>query len=387
MSNVNVLGVSLARLGLVVGLAACSAPSTGHFTPFASGAAFMEQEVLRRFGGVGPIVQPKMPGQILGFDIDQHGNDGLLANYRVLQGSVTEASVETFDQSVGKITKIVKKTESPSASYAVVGIIARDVGVIDSGRGTYSLMNPVSGGKLTGTWTPPIPFIISQIAENQSSSTSVILGYDKRYASPPTAILVANMLKKTGTVIPLDQDIFGTGNVPAIAQDSVTSQAIVTGGDSAPHTNPSIGIIDLSKGKVSAFTALGEGSINSVAVDPKTGTFCTVTELDEGLEFYNIKTQSGFEVFLPNNGSQLQSGSEVAMDPIHGLCIVTQPVSTGQGTQQSAILVYDESGNLKEDITGFNFWFGAGVAIDPSKRRGYVLNPRPSYTTLTGFTY
>jgi hypothetical protein len=75
------------------------------------------------------------------------------------------------------------------------------------------------------------------------------------------------------------------------------------------------------------------------------------------------------------------------MDPVHKLCILTQPVSTGQGTQQSAVWVYDEKGNVQEGIQGFNFWFGAGLAIDPAKRRGYVLNPRPSYTTLTGFTY
>lgn len=327
-----------------------------------------------------------MPGEILGFDIDQHGNDGLLANYRDLQGGLTQASIETFNQRNGKITKMVKKTESPSASYAIFGIVG-DVGFIDAGAGTYELMNPVTGGKITGTWTPPIPFIVSQIAVNQSTATSVMLGYDKRYASFPTAVIVANVLKTTGKVIALDQDLFGAGSVPAIAQDVATNQAVVTGGNSAPYTHPTIGIVDLGKKKVSTFQALGEGSINSVAVDPKTGTACTVTNLDEGLEFYNIKSQSGFEVFIPNNGSQLQSGSQVAMDSIHGLCIVTQPVSTGQGTEQSAIWVYDEKGNLKGGISGFNFWFGAGLAIDPAKRRGYVLNPRPEYTTLTGFTY
>lgn len=382
----NAIRALLLPLGLTASLAACSATSTLQATPAAAPAA-MRQAVLPLSGTLGPIVQPKMPGEILGFDIDQHGNDGLLANYRDLQGGITEASVETFDQRSGKITKMVKKTKSPSASYAVFGIVGHDVGFIDAGTGTYELMNPVTGGKFTGTWTPPISFIVSQIAVNQTSATSVMLGYDKRYATFPTAIVVADVLKTTGKVIAVDQDLFGTGNVPTIAQDVATNQAVVTGGNSAPYTHPSIGIVNLSKGKVSSFTALGDGSINSVAVDPKTDTACTVTNLDEGLEFYNIKSKKGFEVFLPNNGSQLQSGSQVAMDPIHGYCIATQPVSTGQGTQQSAVWVYDEKGNLIEGIAGFNFWFGAGLAIDPAKRRGYILNPRPSYTTLTGFTY
>lgn len=382
----NAIRALLLPLGLTASVAGCSATSTLQATPAAAPAA-MRQAVLPLSGTLGPIVQPKMPGEILGFDIDQHGNDGLLANYRDLQGGITEASVETFDQRSGKITKMVKKTKSPSASYAVFGIVGHDVGFIDAGTGTYELMNPVTGGKFTGTWTPPISFIVSQIAVNQTSATSVMLGYDKRYATFPTAIVVADVLKTTGKSIALDQDLFGTGNVPTIAQDVATNQAVVTGGNSAPYTHPSIGIVNLSKGKVSSFTALGDGSINSVAVDPKTDTACTVTNLDEGLEFYNIKSKKGFEVFLPNNGSQLQSGSQVAMDPIHGYCIATQPVSTGQGTQQSAVWVYDEKGNLIEGIAGFNFWFGAGLAIDPAKRRGYILNPRPSYTTLTGFTY
>jgi hypothetical protein len=375
------------RLALTVSLAACSAPQSGPVIPLDAGANVAYQGIARDSGTLGPIVQPKMPGQILGFDLDQNGSDALLANYRVLQGGITQASVETFDQRSGDITKMVKKTESSNASYAVLGIAGHDVGVVESGSGTYRLMDPVTKGKFTGTWTPPVPFVVDQIAENQSSSTSVILGYDASYASFPTAVVVADLLANTGKVISLDQSLFGTGNVPTIAQDPVTNQAVVTGGNAAPLTNPSIGVVDIAKGKVSAFTALGEGAINSVAVDSKTGTACTVTELDEGLEFYNIKTHAGFEVFLPNNGSELQSGSEVAMDPVHGLCIVTQPVSTGQGTQQSAVWVYDEQGNLKEGIAGFDFWFGAGLAIDPKERRGYIVNPRPSYTTLTGFTY
>ncbi len=175
--------------------------------------------------------------------------------------------------------------------------------------------------------------------------------------------------------------------MPTIAQDTKTNQAMITGGSGGQLTHPIIGIVDLVQGKIKTFTGLGYGSINSVAIDSTTHTACTVTNLDEGVEFYDVKTQTGFEVFLPNQGSQLQSGSQVAIDPIHGLCVVTQPVSINGGTQQSAIWVYDEQGNLQEGIQGFNFWFGAGMSINPSRRIGYVLNPRPEYMTLTGFTY
>jgi len=239
MPKTNAIQALCASLVLAPLVTACSAPPAVQVTPAGAPVAPMRQAVLPLSGSLGPIVQPKMPGEILGFDIDQHGSDGLFANYRDLQSGITAASVETFDQRSGKITKMVKKTKSPSASYAVLGIVGRDIGVVDSGNGitgTYRLIDPVTGGKFTGTWTPPIQFIVSQIAENQSSPISVALGYDKRYATYPTALVVGDVLKKTGKVIGLDQNLFGTGNVPTIAQDVATNQAIVTGGDSAPYT-------------------------------------------------------------------------------------------------------------------------------------------------------
>jgi hypothetical protein len=87
---------------------------------------------LRR-ASLGPIVQPAVPGEILGFDIDQHGNDGLFANYRDLKNGKTEVSVETFDERTGKITKIVTKGETQNGGYAVYGILAGDIGFVNDG--------------------------------------------------------------------------------------------------------------------------------------------------------------------------------------------------------------------------------------------------------------
>ena len=84
-------------------------------------------------------------------------------------------------------------------------------------------------------------------------------------------------------------------------------------------------------------------------------TVCTVTNIDTGVEFYDIKTQSGFEISLPGVGSQLQSGSQVAMDSKHHFCVVTQPVSTAQGTQQSAVWVFDERNGDLGTVTGFTY--------------------------------
>jgi hypothetical protein len=348
-----------------------------------AGPAHLAYRVRAAFG-LGHVVQPRVPGEILGFDIDQHGNDGFFANYRDLQGGGTVYSVETFSQTTGKITKVVAKGKNQS--YAADGILGGDIGFLTRAGG-FKLLNPVKGGKINGSWNPPMTFYLSQIAENQDTPIQLMFGYDGSKPSQSTTLIVADVAKGTSSVIALDQGVFGTGDVPVIAQDSKSNQGIIAAGNGAPNTHPTIGIVNLTTGKTTTFQGLGYGLVNGIGVDSNTGIACTTTEIDAGVEFYDIKHQTGFEVQLPNSGgSQIRSGSGVAVDATHGLCIVAQPVS-GNGTQASAIWVADEKGNFLEEIQGFNFWFGIGAAINPSKRIGYVLNPRPTYLTLTGFSY
>ena len=340
--------------------------------------------VVRDAGKVGPKVRPAFPGEILGYDINRNGSDGVLANYRDLHNGQTESSLETFDQVTGKITKVV--FHGTTQGFAVDGIVAGDVALLSTNSG-FALMNPVTGGKVSGSWAPPTKFFLGQIATNQDTSTQVIFGYDGSKSSQPTALLVADIPNRHTKVIPLDQNLFGTGDVPVIAQDTATNQAVIAGGNGAPNTRAMFGIVDLATGKTTTFQGLGFGFVNGLDVDSKRGIACATTEIDAGVELYDLKKHTGFEVILPNSaGQQIHSGAGVAVDSDHGLCLVAQPVS-GNGLSASAIWVLDESGNFREEILGFNFWFGVGPTINPSKRSGYVLNPRPSYLTLTGFTY
>jgi len=373
------LAVPLAGCGVFfVALAGCSA--TNLSPP--QGAAPAVRAGARAAYGMGPIVQPKLVGTILGFDIDQHGSDGVLANYN---SRSLRVSLETFDETTGKVTKVVREGAGSRGDYVVYGIVGGDVGFLYHNK--YGLMNPVTGEKITGSWAPPKSFEVSQVAENQSSSTSVMLGYDESQPSAPTEVVAADVVKGTAKVIPLDQNLFSTGGVPVIAQDSVTNQAVIAAQNGGRYTHPVIGIIDLQSGKTKTFTGLGYGDVDGIGVDTKTGVACTTTGIDAGIEFYDLKTEKGSEVQIPNSGgSQLRSGSGVAVDSLHGLCIVAQPVS-GSGTQASAIWVVNEKGTFFEEIQGFNFWFGVGPAINPEKRIGYVINPRPEYGNLAGFSY
>jgi hypothetical protein len=108
------------------------------------------------------------------------------------------------------------------------------------------------------------------------------------------------------------------------------------------------------------------------------------------VEFYNLKTKTGFSVTLPGATGQLQSGSDVEFDPVNKLFFVAQSVSsTGSG---SSIHVYDTKGNLVESLDGFNFSNASKVvfthiALNPGNRSGYVDGPDPGVTQVQSFTY
>jgi hypothetical protein len=361
---------------LILAGTGCSAAKVAPPQPTALSAA---HTTIRHAYALGPIVHPKVAGTIVGFDIDQHGSDGVLAN---CCGRTLRVSLETFDQTTGKITGVVGKG-SGSTAYQVYGILTGDVGFVDH-KGYY-LMNPVTGEKLSEKWAPPTSFSVYQIAENQSTPEQAILGYD---SSGVTSVVAADVVRGTAKKISLDQNLFSIGSNPVIAQDSATNKAVIAAQNGSRYTLPTLGIIDVRSGKTVTFQGIGYGQVDGIGVDSKTDTACTTTGIDAGVEFYDLKTHTGFEVQLPNAGSEpeIHSGSGVAVDSIHGLCLVAQPVS-GEGTQASAVWVLDEKGDFLKEIQGFNFWFGVGPAIDPRQRTGYVLSPRPEYETLTGFSY
>src|SRR5271165_53213 len=78
--------------------------------------------------GLGAQLTTADGGQIFGFDIDQFGDDGVLASAQTItSGGELLVSMETFDQNTGKITKAFAKYKGMRNSYGVDGIFAGDV--------------------------------------------------------------------------------------------------------------------------------------------------------------------------------------------------------------------------------------------------------------------
>jgi hypothetical protein len=359
---------------------------------------------------IGPgttIVHSKFGGQIFGFDVDQNGTEGVLTEDKLLSNGNVLAAVETFDQKSGKILKVVSETENQD-NFLTMGVEGTSVGLVEQEVVTgifvtdriYDVMNPLASNAISGTWTPPLTSddIIIGISRDQASTISAVLYFENDGNNFTSFLFGTNVGANTfQPTVNLTNPIFGFNEAPQVAYDSLTNQAVVaTSNGEVGGQPPVFALVDLTTGVVDTFNGIPgpppfrQGSINGLAVDSEDGIACTTTEVDFRVEFYNLKTQTGFAVVLPGATGQLQSGSDVEYDPIHKLFFVAQSVSsTGAG---SSIQVYNTKGKLVESLNGFNFSnasnvIGTHIALNPRTRSGYVDGPDSGVTEIQSFTY
>jgi hypothetical protein len=344
--------------------------------------------------GLGKVLNSK-GGQIFGFDIDRNGNDGALA---------TASNVETFDQDTGTIIKSFPKSPPSGTTYSFNAIVTGDVGLVTRyvqpkgslfAKRFYNLMSPTKG-KFTGKWTPPVKDIqVEALGPNQTSGMAAVFAIELQNQDIPD-LFESNVTKNTfGKVFHLDPSAFSLGDTPQIGQDAATNQAVIAtspDGGEVGGAAPINVVVNLRTGKQKQWNGFNNGYfhagfVNGIAVDSTTGIFATDTELNAQVEFYNIAKETGTFVQLPCTGStsQLLSGSGIANDPTNGLFLVTEQ-NYCDGSQGSAIVVYDETGNLVETITGFKFAIGEPApVINPSKRMGWTFGP--GFSQLQQFFY
>jgi hypothetical protein len=357
-----------------------SAPPFGASMP-----ATARVPLAHRHVGLGKVLSSQT-GQIFGFDIDRNGNDGVLA---------TSVNVETFDQDTGTITKVFPKKLPSGTSYSIVNISTGDVGLVTRyvvpkgsiyAKRFYNVLDPVTKNKFTGKWTPPVKDIqVEGAGPNQSTATTAFFAIELKNQDQPDVFSSDVAKNKFGKVFHLDPSSFSLGDQPQFGEDTATGQAVFAtspDGGRVGGEAPINVLIDLKTGKKIQFNGLnngyfGAGFVNGLAVDSTTGIAATTTELNAQVEFYDLAKQTATFAQLPCTGStsQLNSGSGIANDPVNGLFLVTDTYYCDQ-SQGSAIVVYDETGNVVETITGFNFPIGVGApAINPSKRMGWVTGP------------
>src|SRR6476646_4545413 len=226
---------------------------------------------------VGPssvFVRSKFGGQIFGFDIDQNGTEGVLTEAQTLSNGNVEAAVETFDQRTGRILNVLIRTQTQD-DFITLGVVGSSVGLIErehvisflNVQRTFNVINPLSGNKFTGKWTPPIgtKHLITSVSRNQGSSNNAVFAKDNSGNFIPY-IFSSNVAANTfGPVIHItDSSNFGS-LTPPIAYNSITNQAILGGGNGCFGCAPIMGLADLGKGTFTEFQGSGFGFVNGIA--------------------------------------------------------------------------------------------------------------------------
>ena len=345
--------------------------------------------------GLGAVLVTQDGGQVFGFDIDRNGDDGVLASAQTVgPNGETRVSVETFDQNTGTITASFARATGTRNSYSVDAIVAPDVGLVTHyivPKGTiyakrrYDLMNPVTAEQFTGAWTPPIDDIdVLGVAETQNAATSALFSIELKNQDRPDLIVSDVAANSFSKIVHLDPALFGGADGPILGRFTFANQAVFAlspDGGAVGGVPPVNVLVDLSTGITKQFKGInggpfGAGSVNGLAVDPKTGIAATTTELNAQVEFYDLARGGGIAVQLPctGSGSQGNSGAGIAVDAIHQLFLVTDQFYCN-GNEGSAIVIYDEHGELIETLTGFNFVIGEPApALNPSKRMGWALS-------------
>jgi len=374
-----------------------------------SALAFAQTSDFQPNPPIGPgqtLVHSQFGGQIFGFDIDQNGTEGLLAEAKSLANGNVLAAVETFDQATGNIIKVVTVTQPTHAQddYLTLGIVGNSVGLVEHevvSRGfvttrVFNSLNPLSSNTLTGNWTPPIGLqhiiMPTGVSRSQGVPNVAVFAYDNSDNFIPY-VFSSNVANNTFGPVVMITDSLNFGSVPpALAYNSANNTALLGGGTGAFGRRPVFGVVDLTAGNFTEFTGIGFGFVNGLAIDAADGIACADTEDDASVEFYDLSTQTGFTVVLPGSGGQqIFSGADVEFDPVHKLFLVAQPVSSS-APSGSTVYVYDIHGNLQETLNGFSFSNSFNVvpmhiALHPSLRAGYVDGPDSGVTELQSFTY
>lgn len=349
------------------------------------------------------IVRGKFGGNIFGFEVDPNGTEGLLCEAVGNPDGTVTAAVETFDQTTGKIIRVLNKsnTQDDFIAWSVTGSIGlfehEHVNGIFNIRRTFHIIDPLAGNEVNGRWTPPIDStqIVNQVKAALDGSPNVAVYALSVSTGVNPVVFSSNLSDNTfGPAIEITDLNFTTEAPPIIAFDPIRNQAILGHDKPSPFIEPPlIGFVDLATGSFKVRTGLGLGVINGVAVDSEDGILCTDTSFDSAVQFYDLSDFSGISVLLPGADPQTStaSGGDIEFDPINKLFLVAQEFSDGSLTRGSSIQVYDLAGNLVESIDRLNFQGGFNVfpvhiTLNPSRRMGFVNGPDLT-TAIQSFNY
>ena len=340
------------------------------------------------------VVQDAFGGQIFGYGIDANGTEGVLSESLLQPNGDLLVAVETFDQTTGAIVKVVSKIMNTQDDFVTWGVFGAHIGLVEEEQvqglfvvqRTFGTLKPLESNVFTAKWTPPVDGATQVLEDVEGSQSSPsVAGQVSPYACCSRFVFGSNLATNvSGPAIQLVDPLFTGGVPPVLAFDNVTNQAVLAQSQGAPFTVPHINLVDLTTGGITDFGGAGFGFVNGIAVDSATGIACTTTETDNRAQFYNLATESVFQVELPLIGKY--SAANVVADTTHKLFLIAHPVPFSLGQ----IHVYTEDGDLVESITGIVMGPGGVImAINPGKRIGFTQVPgaNQASSALQSFNY
>jgi hypothetical protein len=323
-----------------------------------------------------------------GFGVNANGTDGLLTSNQVTASGTELGSIEAFDQNTGATKTVVSSSdEYATLAGGCAGIYGNDTGVVDDFNGatdTYQTLSPVSGGAITGQWSPPADVgSILCAAENQTSDQTVLVnGLNGQLFVTPVDFAAGT----TGTPINISNAVPALliGGVGSVAYNPATGHAYVGAAFVPGATVGTIADVDTNTGQVSSLsTAANSASfIDGMAIDPVTNK-ALVGGLGNGFSIVDLAT--GTSTFAEPGGSDYRFPVWIPGTTDFMIVEFTSPdfhgdpsgVFPSNNNTMTSVLVVDENGNVLHRYEQFNygpgFFLDDGEYLQPGSANGFTV--------------
>lgn len=332
-------------------------------------------------------VVPTDGGAIAGdFGIDRSGDDAFLTSNQTTASGEVLTSLETFDQKNAAISNVVESGSGSSFFTNGWGIFAGDIGLFGTLtrsplNATYDLLDTVKTGTVGAAWTPPYPnsaLNINETAADQEDDTGAFL----LNLGAPYKFFTSDIVHDTfSKLIDIMGPVQGEGDpiYTGIAEDTRAGLAVIPSED---FSNGSCGTptvlttVDMKSGAVGSFQSTPNGSFPiGVAIDSATHRMVMPSSCFD-LSIYDLRSKSGIDIPAETLGGAGYS----AADSRNGRFLVYQQLPGDaliNNNALAAVWVYDEQGNLLEQVERFsspcfNWVPSNNLQINPATRTGFT---------------
>ena len=358
-------------------------------------------------------IVPSSGGGLGGFGISAQGPAGFLTSQFVLADGQPAGSIETFDQSSGKVTHVIPARKGTEPFTLGWGIWGGDVGLFSESESpaspiAFTLMHPVGSGVRGPAWTPPAAINLAGVsggpAENQLNDDAMFTGQSSSGSGIYNFSMFTSNLLTGANSAPFDisKPIRGMSQpiLSGFSENPNTKMGVAVffdyNGDPAT-TSPVLVLADPATGSLQSIGGVGNAAVWALAVDSGTNKAAVVTDYNTAsrrenqLVIYDLAAKTArVAATIPS----YFGGYTIQADSAHHLFLVESFGALDESSNNNAmatVFVYDENGTLVKTIEKFSLidaklqFVANNLQVDPRTRSGYALGP--GMTQIQPFSY